>query len=243
MKPLKIALCDDDAVERAYFYEMCKKVKEQENFQIKLKEYESGDSLLIDFQDAKISATVDIVLLDIGMPGTNGVEVARELRQEGFQGTIIFVTKSERHWKTAFDVEAFNYIIKDKDTEKRFTNVLIEAIQKVKDRRGRSLLFSSIGETRRIDIASISHFEISNNTVCVYYGRETFEFTSTMVKIEHLLSDNQDFMRVGRSHLLSISHVERYDEKRKNAVMENGSIIPIGRPYIKKLKETMGTGK
>ncbi|MCL2865264.1 MAG: LytTR family DNA-binding domain-containing protein [Lachnospiraceae bacterium] len=239
MKPLKIALCDDNPVERAYFFEMCKKVKEQGNIPIKLKEYESGDALLIDFQDTRVSVTVDIVLLDISMPGKSGVEVAKKLREDGFQGIIIFVTKSEKHWKTAFDVSAFNYVNKDADAEKRFTKVLKKATQEAKKRRDKSLLFSSLNETRKIDVASISHFEVSNYMMCVYYGQSKFEFTSSMLKIKELLFDNDDFMQVNRSSLLSVSHIEKFESKTKTVVMQNGAVIPVTRQYIKKLKEAM----
>jgi len=240
LKPLKVALCDDDAIERAYFLKMCKKIKEQKKIQIKLKEYESGDALLNDFQDTKVFATVDIVLLDINMPGTSGVQVAKKLQEKGFQGVIIFVTRSEKHWKTAFDVKAFNYITKNQDAEERFLNVFLEAIEKAKERNERTLLFSSIGETRKVSVVSISHFEVSAHMMCVYYGQqERFEFTSSMVKIKELLFDNDGFMQVNRSSLLSLSHIERYEEKRKTVVMQNGAVIPVTRQYIKQLKEAM----
>ncbi|MCL2864816.1 MAG: LytTR family DNA-binding domain-containing protein [Lachnospiraceae bacterium] len=239
MRPLKVALCDDNATERAYFFEMCKKMKEQKNLQIKVKEYKSGDALLMDFQDSRIAATVDIVFLDISMPGTNGVEVAKELRQDGFQGSIIFVTKSEKHWKTAFDVKAFNYITKNKDTEERFMHVFEEVVREVKEKRDKSLLFSSVGETRKIEVKSISHFEVNNMMVCVYYKQNKFEFTSSLSKIEQLLSDNKDFMRVNRSYLLSIFYIEKYQEETKTVVMQNGAVIPVARQYIKKLKEVL----
>ncbi|MCL2865629.1 MAG: LytTR family DNA-binding domain-containing protein [Lachnospiraceae bacterium] len=236
---LKIALCDDDQEERAYFYGLCKKMKEQKNLKIRIKEYQSGDALLNDFQDSKIFSTVDLVLLDIGMPGISGVEVAKKLRQDSFGGQVIFVTKSERHWKTAFDVKAFNYITKNKDAEERFLMVLAEAIEEAKKRRDRTLLFSSIGETRKIEVATISHFEVINKKICVYYGQNQFEFTSSMVKIEELLFGNEDFLKVNRSYLISLSHIEKYEEKGKNVVMQNGAVIPVGRQYIKKLKESI----
>ncbi|MCL2866054.1 MAG: LytTR family DNA-binding domain-containing protein [Lachnospiraceae bacterium] len=239
MEALKIALCDDDTQERAYFYNLCKKLKERKRIQVKVKEYERGDTLLFDFQDSRIKASVDIVLLDINMPGTNGIDVAKGLRNAGFQGSIIFVTKSKRHWKSAFDVKAFHYITKDEDAEERFLGVLAEAAEEAMEKRDKALLFSAIDETRRVNVASISHFEVSRYMVRVYYGQDEFEFTSSLAKIEQLLSNNENFMKVNRAYLLSLSHIERYDEKAKNVVMQNGIVIPVSRNYSKKLKTRM----
>jgi len=235
MKPLKVALCDDNPKEREFFHNICKIIRDRKNIQIKLKEYESGDSLLFDMEDTRIMTTVDIVLLDINMPGgDDGIVVAQKLREFGYQGAIIFITKSNEHWRDAFDVEAFNYITKDKDVEARFTNVFMKAAKEAMDRRGKTLLFSAIGEIRKVEIATISHFEISAHLVTVYYDKGTFEFISSLAKIENLLFGNDDFMRVNRNYLISISHVERIDDK--NAVMFNGAVIPVAPKYMRALK-------
>ena len=236
-KPLKVALCDDNVKERAFFHNMCKLIKERKHIQIKLKEYDSGSALLFDMEDSRILATVDIVLLDINLPGQDGIDVAHKLRELGFQGAIIFITKSEEHWKDAFDVKAFNYITKDKDVEKRFVKVFMEAVKEALNRRGKTLLFSAIGETRKIDVASISHFEVADHLIRVYYGNEKFEFVSSLSKIETLLFDNDDFMRVNRGYLLSVPHVERIVDK--NAIMLNGQVIPVAPKYMKALKAAM----
>ena len=236
MKPLKVALCDDNPQEREFFCNVCKIIKDRQNIEIRLKEYDSGATLLFDMEDTRIMTTVDIVLLDIHMPGSDGIEVARKLREFGYQGAIIFITKSNEHWREAFDVEAFNYLTKDADVEKRFINVFLKAAKEAAERRGRVLLFSSIGETRTIEVTSISHFEVTGYLVTVYYGKEKFEFTSSLTKIESLLFGNHDFMRVNRGYIISIHHIEKINEKTKSAVMLNGETVPISPKYMKELK-------
>jgi len=237
MKPLKVAICDDSPQERKFFYDMCKVIKERQNIQIKLKEYETGNSMIFDLEDSRIMNTVDIILLDINMPGKSGVDVARTLREYGYQGAIIFITKSNEHWDDAFDVEAFNYIRKDDNVENRFIKVFMKALEKAANRRDRTLIFSSIGETRQIEIASISHFEVNNVLVTVYYNDEHFEFSSTLSKIESLLVDRDDFMRVHRSYIVSIPHIEKI--QGNDAIMLNGKTIPVSPKNMKALKKKM----
>ncbi len=238
MKPLKVAVCDDNPKERTLFHDMCRVIKERKSIPIKLKEYETGESMLFDLEDTRIMNTVDIVLLDINMPGKNGIDTARALREYGYQGAIIFITKSDEHWREAFDLKAFNYITKDKDVEERFVKTFLEAVTESEKRRDRTLLFSSLNETRQIEIASISHFEVYDHLVRVYYDNEHFEFISSLTKVESLVIGNDDFKRISRSYLVSLSHIQKFNEN--DIVMLNGKSIPVTPKYMKELKAAIG---
>lgn len=237
MKPLKVAICDDNPQERKFFCNMCKLVKERQNIQIKLKEYETGESMIFDLGDTRTMNTVDIVLLDINMPDKSGIEIAQILREYGYQGAIIFITKSNKHWSDAFDVEAFNYIRKDTGVAQRFLSVFMKAIEKAKQRRDRTLIFSSIGEARQIEIATISRFTVNVALVTVHYGDESFEFSSTLNKIESLLEGRTDFMRVHRSCIVSLPHIEKI--QKNDIVMNDGSVVPVSPKNVKTLKAKM----
>ena len=239
MKPLKIALCDDVAEERLFFYSMCKLIRERMGIEIKLKEYVTGDLLLYDLEDIRLLHSVDIILLDIKMPGKDGVEVARILRERGFQGAIIFITKSKERWQEAFDVEALNYIVKDKDdAEERFLKVFKKAYEQSTKKTDETLLLSSIGEVRKVRVSTISCFEVKDHLVKVHYGDDTFDFISSLSRIEEQLYGNSDFYRVSRNCIVSISHIERIEDK--NVVMLTGKTIPISSRKMKGLKEAIG---
>ena len=235
---LKVAICDNNPQERQFLLNMCKAIKDRLNIQIRLKEYTSGNSLLLDMDNSRILATVDIVMLDIYLSDAHGIEIARKLRELGYQGAIIFVARSSDYWRDAFDVEAFNYITKDKDIENRFINTFINALRKAKSRRSEALIFSSIGETRRIPIADILYFEVTDKLMRVYYNNDKFEFISTLTKIESLLVGNEDFVRVNRNNLISASHIEKLEGK--NVIMLNGDSISVASRHMKKLKTAMG---
>jgi DNA-binding LytR/AlgR family response regulator len=238
MRHLRVALCDDVEKERAFFYDMCKLIKERNDIEIRLKEYVSGDSLLYDLEDLRLLHSVDIILLDIKMPGKNGIEVASDLRKRGYQGAIIFITKSKEKWRGAFDVNALNYIVKDEEgLESRFAKVFMIAYEEALKKRDETLLFSSLGEVRKIGIRSISHFKITDHLVTVYYDEETFEFISSLSKIEEQLFGNEDFYRISRNCIVSISHIYRLEEK--SVTMLTGTVIPVSSRKMKGLKEAI----
>ena len=237
MNPVKIAICDDNPKERKFCYDMCRAIKDRKNIQIMVKEYENGDALLFDMEDTRIMVTVDIILLDIHMPGDNGIDVARKLREYGYQGEIIFITKSNEHWRSAFGVKAFNYITKDNDLKERFITVFWEALKEAEKRRGQILLFSSLAETRKVPVDCISHFVVNQHLIKLYYDNEKFEFMSSLAKIEDLLFGNDDFMRIHRSCIVAISHIEKFDGNK--VVMRNGDELPVSRNNTVALKKAI----
>ena len=240
MNPIKVAICDDNVEERKYFCNLCREIKDKQGLQIKVGQYETGDSLLFDFEDSKVLNDVDIVLLDIYMPGTSGIDVAEKIRKLNFQGFIIFVTRSSEYWSNAFDLKAFNYIVKGDNMKERFFEVFIGAVNEVRKKKSKTLFFSSINENRQIDIDSISYFEVDKHVVTVHYEMDkTFEFISSLLKIEHMLYGNSDFVRVHRSYLVSLSHVASDKIKERSLEMLNGDIVPVSRKHIVSLREAI----
>ncbi len=70
----------------------------------------------------------DIVILDISMPGVNGIEAARRVIAEGFKGRIIVLTQydKEEYVRKAIQVGASGYLLKDS-----LKSEVIEAIRKI----------------------------------------------------------------------------------------------------------------
>lgn len=60
----------------------------------------------------------DLVLLDIQMPGSNGLELARELRRMDPAPAIVFVTAHDDYAVDAFDVAALDYLVKPVRSER-----------------------------------------------------------------------------------------------------------------------------
>ena len=98
------------------------------------------------------------------------------------------------------------------------------------------MLFTGIGEYRNIAINDIKYFEVRGKIITVYYGSKSFEFISTIGKLENLLFA-KGFLRVHRSFLVSLQHIKNFTYEEITLI--DNTEIPVGRKYYSGLKEAM----
>ena len=97
---MKIAICDDQQI----FIDRLKKLITSEETEIHI--FCSGDELL------KSSIDFDIVLLDIEMPGTDGLGVAAKLYQKNRKTLLLFITSHREYSTKGYEFRAFRYVLK-----------------------------------------------------------------------------------------------------------------------------------
>lgn len=221
---MKICICDDDAVWRLRCREMLAQFGKKHELALEICEFPSGDALL--FEAELVVPGIDILLLDIMMPGTDGLQVAQSITESGFAGIIVFLSQTARHYAEAFDVHAYNYIVKE-ETESRFESVLLSAVDAVRERSEEYISFSCAGVTKNLRMRGIEYFEVTHALITVHYEHgQSFEFYSTMDKLSEKLF-GRDFLRVHRSFIVNLRLVK---EKHYNELMmDSGAIIPLGR--------------
>jgi DNA-binding LytR/AlgR family response regulator len=233
MRKIRIVVCDDNKAELNVYARLCRKVSEKHHIDIEIKAYSSGNDLLFDLEDPKFFNTLDLLFLDITMPGINGVETARYARKLGYTGLIIFITASDEHYVDAFDVGAFHYISKGENS-KRFEEIFIKALELSKEIHQEQILLSGWGELKQVKIRDIYYFEVVKGTMTVFYDDGSFEFNGTLDKLEERLKDC-GFQRIHRNYLVSLTYVKSitYTE----TIMANDVALPVGRTHYPKLKD------
>ena len=111
---IKIAICDDEANVRTYLMSLIR----AQDCPCEIVEYASAGDYLVDTQE------IDLLFLDIELApsgsGPDGMALARKIRERATvtQPVIIFVTGYERYVFDAFDVGAFQYLLKPVNEEK-----------------------------------------------------------------------------------------------------------------------------
>lgn len=95
--------------------------------------FQSGKALL------DCDKKLDIVFLDIKMGEPDGLETAKELRGRGYGGFLIFITVLQEYVFNAFEVQAFDYLVKPLQ-EDNFSRTMSRLLLSIRSHKGKQLL-------------------------------------------------------------------------------------------------------
>ena len=226
---VKIAVCDDEKNIRAYLVSLIKK----QAIECSIMEYASADEYLSDGRE------YDLLFLDIEMGGSgalmDGMELARNIRavDTSKQPIIVFVTGYEKYVYDAFDVGAFQYLVKPVD-EHKFAEVFSRAVGQIAsevEKRRKKLVIPYAGGSKAIPFHDIYYMESQNHNIVLYLksGNQTctsrLEYYGKIGDLEKELAGQ--FYRIHRGYLINLFHVESYD--RTEVRMANGDKLLLSR--------------
>ncbi|MEY8518841.1 LytTR family DNA-binding domain-containing protein [Lachnospiraceae bacterium 29-84] len=220
---IKIAVCDDEKNIRSYLVSLIKK----QGRECSVMEYASADAYLSDGKEH------DIIFLDIEMggigAGLDGMGLARHIRgmEAQKQPIIIFVTGYEKYVYDAFDVGAFQYLVKPVD-EQKFAEVFGRAAGRSvseAEQRKKKLVIQYGGERKAIPLNDIYYMESQNHTIVLYLKDRNMEYYAKIGDLEKELAGQ--FYRIHRGYLINLSYVEGYN--RTELRMANGDKLLLSR--------------
>ena len=231
---VKIAVCDDEKNIRTYLISLIKK----QDTPCSIVEYASAEEYLADGREH------DLVFLDIEMGdfGTDmdGMGLARHIRgmDAHRQPVIIFVTGYEKYVYDAFDVGAFQYLVKPVD-EQKFAEVFSQAERQVlswqilseAERRKKKLVIQYAGEKKAIPLNDIYYVESRNHNIVLALKNGSkacggrLEYYGKIGDLEKELAGK--FYRIHRGYLINLFYVEGYDKTEVR--MANGDKLLLSR--------------
>ena len=227
---LRVAVVDDERNERETLQTYLARFAEESGNAVEVNPYPSGDALLKDYR-----LIYDIILFDIDMPGTNGIETARQVRMRDETVTILFVTNIAQYAINAFEVEAVDYIIKPVEYYD-FAMKFRRAMKRAAHRGSREVHIITADGSCRVGISDIVYVEALDHYLTYHLQGKTFgsidlEVRDNMKNHEALLKP-YSFCRVHKSYLVNLARVRMV---RTNDLLIADSVIPIGRSYKKEL--------
>ena len=225
--PVQIGICDDSEEDirtlskALYAYD--------DSFQIS--HYNDGEALVEDCLQRKI--LFDILFLDIYMPGLNGIETARKIRANMKDVKIIFVSSSNEHYPEAYDVFAFNYIIKPLNPNK-LNQILDQALMSITKERRQQIQFSYKATNYRILCSDILYLETRDKIIFFFMADKST--LKCYAKLDEILKQlpEESFIRCHQSFAVNIFHVT---EMAENYFRIGSAVINISKRYQKVSKE------
>lgn len=191
---------------------------------------------------------VDLVFLDIAMPGLSGLELARLLSRFAERPRIVFVTAHDEHAVDAFELGVVDYLLKPVREER-----LAESVRRATEAGGApdeddpTIAVELAGVTRFVRRSSVAYVEAHGD----YVRLHTDDGADHLVRVPLTTLAEQwadaGFVRVHRSHLVALRHVTevRQRDGRTSVVVDTGARtteISVARRHARALRELV-TGR
>ena len=226
---VRIAVCDDEPFFQNAVIELINRFPTSTDYSTDC--FDNGDSLI----KAHTKTPYDIIFLDIVMPLFNGIELAREIRQQDKNVKIVFLTTSADYALESYSVKAHNYLLKPLDEEK-FHNCLSELFEEF-CKEAPSLLIKSFSTTHHVLLSQIEYIEAQNRYTILYLNDgESVRTPKPLYAFEDELTLENGFYKCHRSYIINLYRIDSYTSNEIK--MRSGSKIPLSRSYNTEFKET-----
>ena len=205
---LRIALCDDELLFRKQLTEFIEEyaAKHAER-EIRLNVFDSGEALIDAFHR---EGCFDVCILDIVMPGMNGIQLGAELRRIGCDSRIIYLTSSTEYAIASYSVKAHNYILKPLRKDE-FTAVLDDVLTSVSRHKEKSLIVKTNDSSVKLSLDNILCAQL-NRRVISYFLKDGRTVNSIQIRtsfaeaVQELLCDSR-FALCGASIAVNLHHI------------------------------------
>lgn len=221
---LSVAICDDEIIECCRMKRKIEEILNEMNIPCIIRQFGSGRQLL------QVQESFDIIFLDIMMNDLNGIKTAKIFREKAADKILIFISSSREYVFEAYDVEAFQYLLKPIDDGKLRT-VLKKAVTKTEKHSQEFMIISKERQKQKLFLDDIYYFEIKGRIVDVHGTEGIFAYYEQIGELEKKLQD-KGFFRCHKSYLVNLKYVEGYN--RQEAVLENGETIIIAKRRYEK---------
>lgn len=198
-------------------------------------------------QEVLASEHIDLVFLDIQMPGMTGIELAEHLDSDI---RFVFCTAFNQYAVDAFTLNAVDYLVKPVNPE-RLSQCIAKLQQEQKedprssrshflpDDHGILLKFGDIN--RIVKLAEIERFESVGNHCAVYTLHGKSWVHSSLSKVEARL-DPERFFKASRSDIVRVDGIDRIEPGIKTgvfiAVLKSGAEVEVSRRQAQSLKQS-----
>ncbi|MBP3857849.1 MAG: response regulator transcription factor [Ruminiclostridium sp.] len=222
---MRFAVCDDKAEMRQDISEKIALFSPGAD----IYEFSNGEELIAS------TDIFDIIFLDIGMNGIDGMQAAKKLRSKGCNSAVIFVTAFEDRVFDAFEVGAFNFLVKPIVIEK-FCKVLKQAIESrtappVIETNDRYITVRTGGISTKIALSEIIYAEVFNRIVVLHTKGGNIDYYGKISELEEC-ADNS-FFRCHRSFLINLRFVDSYTSSE--ITMTNGDKVILAQKRYSEL--------
>lgn len=211
---MKVLLVEDESGIRLLLRKI---IERKEGFEVVGEADNLADALRVFTQEKP-----EVVFLDIEIQGENGINCAKVIADLEPKTKIIFATAHAEYMSNAFEVYAFDYLVKPFDVErvnKTLDRILslntakqtAEMDKIVKYERGlEKLLVKGKESISFVDVKDIILVQREDGNTVIYTRQDSFTTSANLSEIEAKLDPDQ-FMRSHKSYIINLSQIKRIE--------------------------------
>lgn len=230
---LKILICDDEPHVRHQLHKFLTSFLEERSESAEILEFESADALLNHYPKQP-----DLLLLDIRMQGTDGIDAAKRIRDFDPDICIIFITTMFQRAIDGYSVRAFGFIRKPVSVHelRHEISCALTQIKRTRD-SGQYFTIHNGGTLQRIAVQNLSYCEVRNHNIFLCFDdRSVVAYRGQMKDLDSQLQ-NYGFLRCHASFLVNSKKILTITTS--DLVLKNGAQIPISQRKRKEFLENL----
>ncbi len=217
---ITIIIVEDDDSEREYLKELTLNFFQKNGEECRILLFSDGADCLANYPERP-----DLILMDIDMPGINGLDAARKIRAFDQDVLIVFVTNLVQCAVEGYAVEAIDFIVKPV-TESGFELSAFRVLRRIRKRRGANIEIRSRKSTISVNTAHILYAETMGRAILLHMDDGTDLTASEPIRgLEQRLSPF-GFFRCHTSFIVNLSAV---DTIGKTDALVRGVLVPVSK--------------
>ncbi len=227
---IKFAICDDEplmAQELAGHLAGCMEEKRITAYSVS--RFSGGRALLGQ------ADSFDVIFLDIQMQQPDGMETARLLRQRGDRSLLVFVTVLKELVFDAFQVEAYDYLLKPLDSA-RFKRTMDRVLRALEQRAAEDIVIQRGTGCEVVLLSDIVYCEVLGRKIYIHKNDGTvIDYYDKLEDLERRVDGR--FFKCHRSYLVNLDYVRGCQAGQ--VLLPQGKRIPVSRLRERELTQAL----
>lgn len=220
---MRIAVCDDDEREISRIRKLITEYEISRGEPMDCQCFMNSTDFLCELKGGEY----DLVLLDVLMPGTGGIQAARELKEQDKNVRLVFVSSSPEFAVESYRIGAYYYLLKPVDADSLF-RLLDKTGGELSAQEEQGFILRSRDGIVRIPFVRLAYVEVMNKTLFFHLSDgAVHETTAALTDFEEKLLSRPEFLKTHRSFLVNLSHIQAMDINC--VIMKNGHSVPLSR--------------
>ena len=217
---IKVAVVDDLVEDSAKLTSYLEQFQKEHQLQMQIDVYNASFEFL-----EKYHGNYQIIFLDIEMPGSDGLEVAREIRTKDESVGIIFVTGMAQYAIEGYAVHAIDFIVKPVGYY-NFSVKLEKAMQFFKKHQEKDILINGKDGIHRITVSEIYYIEKEKDDVIFYTKGDNYQMRGSIKMMREKL-EGMSFSECTSGCLVNLRYVNSIG--KEELTLTDGTRLPLSR--------------